>query len=270
MLTQSTYERLHELKIPGFVAALKEQLESQTYSDLSFAERLTLLIDSEHTRRLNLRTKRLTVSARLPQSVTLEDVDFSVPRGIQKLQFVELCQGNWLSSGTNLIFTGATGTGKTFLASAVAHSLISQGFSLKFQRTNIWLADLALWFERKRLTQTIIGFRRIPVLIFDEWLLDKLSHQDSRLLLELFESRYNRYSCIFISQIPVNEWHSRFQDPTIADAILDRLVHNAIRVNLSGDSMRRHLASSKIIGNLSNNTIKEGKDTSLRSDKLDL
>lgn len=239
MLTKTTLERLQEFRIPGFIDALAQQMESRQYDDLTFEERLTLLIDTEHIRRLDARTKRLIRTARLSQSASLEEVDFSVKRGLKKTQFLEVCQGNWLSKGANLIVTGSTGTGKTFLSCALAHRLIMQGFPIRFNRTNLWLADLHGYLERHRLSQAIAGLRKVSLLIFDEWLLDSLSHRDSRLLLELLEYRYNRYSCAFLSQIPVSEWHSRFEDPTIADAILDRIVHNGIRIELTGDSMRK-------------------------------
>jgi DNA replication protein DnaC len=239
MLPKSTLERLQGFKIPGFIDALVAQLESAQYRDLSFEERLTLLIDTEYTRRLDVRTKRMLKEARLPNSASLEEVDFTVERGLKKRLFLELAQGNWLSSGTNIIITGPTGTGKTFTGSVIAHSVIVRGSSVRFQRTNDWLFDLQSYVERRRLQQTLAVLRRVSLLIFDEWLLDPVSQADARLLLELLESRYHRFSCMFITQLPVASWHGRFEDPTLADAILDRLVHNAVRIELSGESMRK-------------------------------
>jgi len=239
MLPKSTLERLQSLKLPGFIDALVLQMESAQYHDLSFEERLTLLIDSEYTRRLNGRTQRMLREARLPNAATLEEIDFTVERGLKKRLLLELAQGNWLSSGTNIIITGPTGTGKTFLGSVIAHSVVVRGSSVRFHRTNHWLSDLASYDERRRLQQTLANLRRVPLLVFDEWLLDQVSQADARRLLELFESRYHRFSCMFITQLPVASWHARFDDPTLADAILDRLVHNAVRIELSGESMRK-------------------------------
>jgi DNA replication protein DnaC len=239
MLPKTTLERLQSFKLTGFVDALITQMSGMQYQDLSFEDRLTLLIDSEYTRRLDTRTRRMLKEAKLPNSATIEELDFSIQRGLQKRTVLELAHGNWLSQGTNLIITGPTGTGKTYLGSAICHSLILKGFTVRFQRSNHWLADLESYAERRRLPQTVMVLRKVPLLVFDEWLLDPITGADGRRLLELFQSRETRYSCMFLTQIPVSAWHSRFEDPTTADAILDRLVHNSFRIELSGESMRK-------------------------------
>jgi len=239
MLSKTTLERLQSFKLTGFVDALISQMNSVQYQDLSFEDRLTLLIDCEYTRRLDARTRRMLRHAKLPSLATIEEIDFATQRGINKLMVLELAQGNWLSQGTNLIITGPTGTGKTYLGSAICHSLIIKGFSVRFQNANHWLLDLQSYAERRRLAQTSILLRKVPLLVFDEWLLDPISSADGRRLLELFQSRETRCSCMFLTQLPISSWHARFEDPTIADAILDRLVHNSLRIELSGDSMRR-------------------------------
>ena len=142
MLPKTTLERLQSFKLTGFVDALIAQMNGVHYQDLSFEDRLTLLIDSEHTRRLDARTRRMLRDAKLPNSATIEELDFAIQRGLQKRIVLELAQGNWLSQGTNLIITGPTGTGKTYLGSAISHSLIVRGFTVRFQRSNHWLADL--------------------------------------------------------------------------------------------------------------------------------
>jgi len=239
MLPKTTLERLQSFKLTGFVDALIMQMNGRQYQDLSFEDRLTLLIDSEYTRRLDARTRRMLKDAKLPNSATIEELDFSIQLGLQKRIVLELAQGNWLSQGTNLIITGQTGTGKTYLGSAIAHSLIIKGFTVRFQRSNHWMADLQSYAERRRLTQTVTVLRRVPLLVFDEWLLDPITSADGRRLLELFQSRETRYSCMFLTQLPVSAWHSRFEDPTTADAILDRLVHNSVRIELLGESLRK-------------------------------
>lgn len=239
MLPKTTLERLQSFKLTGFVDALITQMSGTQYQDLSFEDRLTLLIDSEHTRRLDARTRRMLKDAKLPNSATIEELDFSLQRGLQKRIVLELAQGNWLAQGTNLIITGQTGTGKTYLGSAISHSLIIKGFTVRFQRSNHWMADLQSYAERRRLPQTVMVLRRVPLLVFDEWLLDPIASADGRRLLELFQSSETRYSCTLLTQLPVSAWHSRFEDPTTADAILDRLVHNSVRIELSGESMRK-------------------------------
>lgn len=258
MLQPVTLEKLRAFRLGGFVDALIAQTRSEHYADLSFEERLTLLIEAEHAKRLDSRTKSLVKAARLPRPATLNDVDFSIPRGLKKPLFLELCQGHWLSSGKNLIITGPTGMGKTFLASAIAHSICVGGKSARFQRTHQWTADLLDVEERHRLPQTIAAHRRVPLMIFDEWMRDPIAPSEARVLLDLFDDRYERASCLFIAQIPVPEWHRRFEDPTLADAVLDRIVHHSIRLELDGESVRKTKHQGAIQG-----------DTSLRSGNLD-
>lgn len=239
MIQQTTLERLRSFRIQGFVDALRLQSESTHYHDLSFEDRLTLLVDAEHTRRLEQRTNNMLLAARLPCSLSLDDVDFSVDRGLKKQLILELVGGTWLKNGSNLIVTGQTGVGKTFLSSVIARSLCQRSLSVRFKRTHHWLAEFLLLDERRRFPQAVAGYRRIPLLVFDEWLRDPISIPEARLLLDLFDDRYAKLSCMFVSQFPVASWHARLPDPTLADAILDRIVHNSIRLELSGDSMRR-------------------------------
>ena len=239
MIQQTTLERLRDFRLSGFIEALRLQLESTHYHDLSFEDRLTLLVDAEHTRRLEQRTNTMLAAAKLPSSLTLEDVDFSVERGLKKQLVLELVGGSWLKNGSNLIVTGKTGAGKTFLSSVIARSLCQRIISVRFKRTHHWLAEFLLLDERRRFPQAVAGYRKVPLLVFDEWLRDPISVPEARLLLDVFDDRYGKLSCMFVSQLPVSSWHARFSDPALADAILDRIVHNSIRLDLSGDTMRR-------------------------------
>lgn len=239
MLSKSTLERLQGLKIPGFIDALVAQTQSTQYATLSFEERMTLLVDAEFNRRVDLKTRKLLRDAKLPNTATLEDVDFLANRGLSKSLLLEVVNATWLSMGSNIIITGPSGTGKTFIASVIANALAVRGYSVRYQKTYDWILDLQSWVESRRLSQSLTNLRRRHLLILDEWLLDRLDVADARLLLELVDSRYLKYSCLFISQFPVSTWHDRFADPTVADAILDRIVHGAIRFELSGESMRK-------------------------------
>lgn len=237
-----TLDRLRTFNVRGFLDALIAQSQSSTMQGLSFEERLTLLVDCEHTRRCNQKTARLLRAARISSAASLDQVDFSVMRKLNKALLLDLCQASWLQRGTNLVITGPTGIGKTFLASVIGHSLCQKGFSVKLQRTHQWLSDLLLADDNHRLPQAIAGFRKIPLIIFDEWMRDPLSAAQARLLLDFVDDRYGIHSTAFVSQFPVPDWHARFEDPTLADALLDRIVHNAVRIELSGDSMRKYLA----------------------------
>ncbi len=255
MIEKTTLERLRTFKVPGFIDSLMQQSANHEALGLSFEERLTLLVDAEYTRRESQHLKNRINKAKIPSAACLESVDFAVLRALNKTQYLELTSGNWLLHGTNLIVTGPTGIGKTFLVSALAHALCIKGFSVRSERTHYWLAELEAVSSRSRLRKTIANLRRVPLLIFDEWMRDPISDADARLILDLFDDRYRKFSSAFISQIPISDWHNRFSDPTIADAVLDRIVHNSTRIELLGDSLRK--------------VPQQKEQTSLRSDILD-
>lgn len=244
MISKTTLERLRTFNIPGMVDALL----NETGQGMPFEDRLTVLVDYEHTRRLNTRIDRLLKQAKLPNSASIEEVDFNAKRSLNKSLFLDLLQGQWLASGRNIIITGPTGVGKTFLASVLTRSLCLNGYQARYMRLHHWLAEFLLLEEQRRFPKSVTALHKIPLLVFDEWLRDPISQSEARLLLDLFDDRYKRLSCLFLSQIPVSDWHARFEDPTLADAILDRLVHNSSRFDLDGPSMREskqqcHVAS---------------------------
>jgi len=241
--SNTTIERLREFKLTGFIDAIRQQQESIHYASLSFEDRFKLIVDYEYTRRSNLKATRLLKHARIPSGVSLDDVDFNATRGLKRELLLELIEPHWLKKGTNIIITGQTGAGKTFLSSVIAHSLCIKGVSVRYNRTHHWLSEFALLDERRRFPQSIVGYRKVPLLIFDEWMRDSISAAQARLLLDLIDDRYQRHSLMLVSQLPVSSWHARFDDPTLADAILDRLIHSAVRIELSGESMRKVRAS---------------------------
>lgn len=246
MLNATTLEKLRSFRLSGLIDELVRQEEHTSYSNLSFDERLALLVDAEHARRVDAQTQRLLKQARVTKAVSVDDVNFLAKRGLKKPQFLSLLQDGWLKNGTTVIITGATGLGKTFLSSVITQHLCRRGIAVRYQRTHRWLVDFLLAEERRRFPQTVAGFRRVPLLVFDEWLRDPITAPEARLLLDLFDDRYQQHSVMLLSQYPVAEWHARFADPTIADAILDRLVHNAIRFELSGDTMRKSQPAGSI------------------------
>lgn len=263
MINETTLERLRSFKLAGLIDELVRQEESATYRALDFEERLKLLIDAEYAKRVDTQTQRLLKQARVPKAVSIDDVNFTDKRNLKKQAFLPLLHDDWLTHGTNVIITGATGLGKTFLSSVITHHLCRRGVAVRYQRTHRWFADFLLAEERGRFLQTVGGFRRVPLLVFDEWLRDPVSAPEARLLLDLVDDRYQQRSVMLLSQFPVSDWHGRFVDPTLADAILDRLIHNAIRFELSGPSMRKLSANHA----LSAEGLTAG--TSLRSDSLE-
>lgn len=258
MISGTTLERLRSFRLAGLIDELVRQEENSSYRELGFEERLKLLVDAEYGRRVDAQAQRLLKQARVPKAVSIDDVDFSVKRNLKKQIFLPLLQNDWLKNGTNVIITGATGLGKTFLSSVITHHLCRRGIAVRYQRTHRWLVDFLLAEERRHFPQTVGGFRRVPLMVFDEWLRDPITAPEARLLLDLFDDRYQQHSVMLLSQFKVADWHGRFLDPTLADAILDRIVHNAVRFELVGDSMRRSSPDGKNGG------------TSLRSDSLDI
>ncbi|PZO50562.1 MAG: transposase [Phormidesmis priestleyi] len=236
---QQTLEQLKDMKLTGLIEAWQQQQAQPTYHDLSFNERLALLVEREYLRRQQQRQQRRLKQAKLFVGAAIADVDFDVPRGLKKAQFLEWAQGQWLVEHLNLVLLGPTGTGKTFLSCVLADHLCKQGHTVRYLKT----ADLVIELKLAkadgsfpRLRKRLAGFELI---ILDEWLRDPLPKADAREILDFLDDRYRRSSCLFATQFPVNQWHQQIQEPTLADAILDRIVHDSLRLVLKGESMRK-------------------------------
>jgi len=239
MLTQPLLEKLNKLNLSGFRQALEEQRNNPQYAELSFEERLGLLIDIEITRRDNKRLRSRIKSARFPLQATIEDLDLSAQRGLKRPQVLELAQASWVGRHLNLLILGATGVGKTYLACALGWAACEAEFSVRYQRTSRLLQTLELAQADGSYPQLLRSLSRIQLLIFDDWLRDPLSRSQAKDLLEILDDRYGRSATLISTQVPVSDWHARIPDPTISDAVLDRLIHNAYRLELKGDSMRK-------------------------------
>ena len=220
---------------------LREQLESSQYLSLSFDERLGLLVDREaearDSRRLALRLK----AAKLRQEASVEDIDFRAPRGLDRSVIMSLAQAGWVAAHHNLLVTGPTGVGKSFIACALTHAAVRRGHTALYIRTPRLLAELALTRGDGRYVRRLAHLARISVLVLDDFLLTSPSVVEAKDLLEVIDDRSQVRSTVVISQLPVEAWHPSLAagDPTLADAILDRLVHNAHRLAVTGTSMRR-------------------------------
>ncbi|HSG17296.1 MAG TPA: IS21-like element helper ATPase IstB [Anaerolineae bacterium] len=239
MLTQPLLDKLSQLHLSGFRAALEEQLGNPQYAELSFEERLGLLVDVETTRRANNSLKRRTRTARFPLSATIEDLDLSAARGLNRAQVLQLAQSEWVSRKLNMLILGATGAGKTYLACALGRAACQAGCKVRFERTSRLLQTLELARADGSYPQLLRTLARVQLLIFDDWLRDPLSRSQARDLLEILDDRYGRSATMVVTQVPVANWHNRIPDPTLSDAVLDRLIHNAYRLELKGDSMRK-------------------------------
>lgn len=239
MLSHPTLEKLHALRLTGMAKGLEEQLQMTGLEELGFAERLGLLVDREMTERESRRLKDRLAKARLRQTASVEDVDLRTPRGLDRALFVSLCSCQWVTQHLNILITGATGAGKSFLACALAQKACREGFTALYQRLPRLLPELALAKADGRYSKVLAGLARVDVLVLDDWGLHPLADAHRRDLLEILEDRYGNRSTVVTSQLPVSSWHQAIGDATLADAVLDRLVHNAYELKLKGDSMRK-------------------------------
>ena len=231
--------QLRTIKLTGMADALEQQLEQPaTHDDLSFLERLSLLTDREACSRSNTRVARLLKAARLKIQAQPDDVNYSHPRGLQKSAFATLLSGQWISGHQNVFLTGPTGCGKTYLGCVLATQACRQGYSVRYFRTSRLLETLSIAHHDGRFAKLVAQLARTDLLVLDDWGLEKLNLGQRNDMLELKEDRHGSKSTLITSQLPVKDWHSSIGDATLADAILDRLVHNSHRVVLKGKSMR--------------------------------
>ncbi|WP_422444680.1 MULTISPECIES: IS21-like element helper ATPase IstB [unclassified Endozoicomonas] len=233
--------RLRSLRLGGMADALNLQSEQPgTYEGLSFEERLALLIDQEDADRSNKRLARLLKAARFKLAATLEDIDYEQPRGITRSQMASLIPGEWLSKNQNLLITGPCGTGKSWLSCAFGHSACLRGYSVRYYRTSRLLEAMTIAHGDGSYSKLLQQLAKVNLLILDDWGLEPLTQSQRNDLLEIMDDRHNQSSTIVTSQLPVSKWHDSIGDATLADAILDRLIHNAHRLELKGKSMRKN------------------------------
>ncbi|EBA00024.1 IS21-like element helper ATPase IstB [Marinobacter sp. ELB17] len=242
MLTHPTLDKLHALKLTGMASALADQSATPDITELSFEERLGLLVDREMTERDNRRLTSRLRRAGLRHTAVLEDLDYRNSRGLDKGLIQSLASCQWVKEHLNVLITGPTGVGKTWLACALAHKACRGGYTAQYVRLTRLLRELTITKGDGQYPKLLANLAKVDVLILDDWGLMKLSAENRRDLLEVLEDRYGRRSTIATSQLPIEEWHDAIGDATLADAILDRLVHNAYKINLRGESMRKRQA----------------------------
>lgn len=239
MLTEQTLEKLYSMKLNGMADAFKEQLLHSNMDDLSFEERFSLLVDHLWTWKEDRRMKRLLNNAKLKINACIEDIDFKTPRGIDKSVVLSLSSCNWIKSAQNIIITGPTGVGKTYLACALVNRACRLGFSAFYIRLPKLLHDIAISRADGTYSKFMNKLVKMKLLLIDDLGLAPMNDYERRDLLEVLEDRHGFSSTIVTSQLPIKHWHDIIGDPTIADAILDRLVHNAHKIKLKGESMRK-------------------------------
>ena len=246
MLLNPIIKQLQSMRLSGMAEALSEQLQDNSLTSLSFDERLSLLVDREHSLRANrllhsrLRQARLHIA-----DAALSDIDYQQKRQLDKKQIAHLATGEWIQQRQNLILTGATGTGKTYLACALAHKACMLGYRAQYWRITRLLEELDLAKADGRYLNMLKNFSRINLLLLDDWAMVKLQGQHQQLMLDILDDRYQKHSTVITSQLPVTSWYEQIKDATFADEILDRLLGQAQIIQLNGPSLRKKIKDKK-------------------------
>ncbi|MBK1733625.1 IS21-like element helper ATPase IstB [Thiococcus pfennigii] len=239
MLLHPTLERLQQLRLPGMARALQEQLQQPDIAALSFEERLALLLEREATERENRRLKTRLKQAKLRQQAAVEDIDYRTARGLDKALMARLATGQWLAEHLNVLITGPTGVGKSYLACALANQACRLGYTARYRRLPRLLEELGIARADGRYSKLLAELAKTDLLVLDDWGLTPMNNEQRRDLLEILDDRCTTRSTLVTSQLPLEHWHEYLADPTLADAILDRLVHAAYKLTLRGESLRR-------------------------------
>jgi DNA replication protein DnaC len=247
MLTHPTLDKLHALRLSGMAKAFEEHLGMPDIDALSTEERIGLMAEREITERDNRRLRTRLRKAKLRHPAAIEDIDYRYPRGLDKSLMAKLATSQWLHEHLNLLICGPTGIGKSSLACALAQKACRDGFSALYVRVPRFFRELTVAKADGRYPKLITSLAKINLLVLDDFASSTLTDEHRRDLLEILDDRYNLRSTLVTSQYPVDRWHQHIGDPTLADAILDRLVHNAYKINLKGDSMRKR--QKKLIQN---------------------
>jgi DNA replication protein DnaC len=243
MLMQPTIDGLKTLKLLGMLKALESQLELADSKALSFEERLGLLVDSELTARENRRMQARLKTAKLPHAATIDDIDTRGSRGLERGELASLATSDWILRKQNLIILGATGVGKSHLACALAEKACRDGFTVHFDRSSRMFQELAVARADGTYTKRLDAISKKDLLVIDDFGLFALNEEQRQDLLEIVEDRYQRGSTLITTQLPIDHWHEVIGEPTIADAILDRVVHNSHKLRLKGESRRKDKAN---------------------------
>lgn len=239
-MIEQTITQLRQLKLSGMANALLSQIEqSGTYEGLSFEERLQLLTDSEQLDRTQRKQQRLLKAAKLKIDANPKDIDYQHPRGLKQSLVASLLQSDWINKNQNLLVTGPCGSGKTYIVCALAHAACMKGYRVKYYRLSRLLLELTQTKADGSYSKALQALSKLDMLILDDWGLEPLKAAQRNDLMEIMDDRHGCTSTVIISQLPTDQWYQSIGDNTLADAILDRLMHNAHRIKLKGESMRK-------------------------------
>ena len=240
MLNQQTLNKLFVMRLNGMADAFRQQLEQTGLGELSFEERFGMLVDRQWSWKEDRALSRRLRASRLKSTASVEDIDYQVPRGLDRSLLRSLtAESEWVKKHQNVILTGATGVGKSWLATALAHKACRDGYTSYYARASQLFRELALAHADGSFGRLLRRLALTDVLVIDDWAMAPLTETERRDFLEICDDRYQTRSTILTSQVPLANWHAQIGDPTSADSILDRLVHNAHRIDLKGDSIRK-------------------------------
>ena len=241
-MNQPTLDKLHALKLKPMAEAFQVQLDHPNLAAMPFEERFALLVDGQYSASQTAALEHRLRRANMRQSASMENLDLRTPRGLDRAIMQGLASGQWIRQNLNILLVGPSGLGKSWIACALGNRAARDGHSVLYKRLSRLLDELALARLQGRQTRLLASLARTRVLILDDWAMIKLTAEQRRDLMEVIDDRHGRASTIIATQIPVDRWHDQIGDPTYADAILDRVVNNAYRLELRGDSMRRKAA----------------------------
>lgn len=241
MLNEPTLEKLQTMKLYGMADGFRAQLQTTESHQLSFEERFALLVDQQWLWKQNRALERRLQLAKLKQKAVIEDVNYQQPRGLDRKLLRTLASSEWVRQKLNIVFTGPTGVGKSWIGCALAQKACRDGFSILHKKISELFRELTIAHVDGSIGRLLVRLAQIDVLLLDDFAMASLKDSERRDFLEICDDRYQRRSLILTSQMPISRWHEQIGDPTIADSILDRILHNAYRIELKGESLRKTL-----------------------------